>query len=130
MKKTIFFLAAIFVALSFASCEVDTSKVTVTVTDMNGNPIADRNIYYTDLASVIIGVALPDPDAPLKDENDNELPHGTTNAQGVVTFTYSLAVSNLHYFFYVYDDGANQWLEKSLKLKRGYNSEIAFQVNK
>ena len=130
MKKILFFASAILLAFTFASCEVDTSKVTVTVTDLNGEPINNRNVYYTDLASVIIGVAMPDPAAPLEDDNENHLRYGSTNAQGTVTFTYSLAVNSLDYYYFVYDEGSNEWLSKSVHLKKGYNKEIAFQVNK
>ena len=130
MKKVLFAISAVLLALTLASCEVDTSKVTVTVTDLEGNAIADRNVFYTDLASVIIGIAMPDPDAPLKEDNDDHLRYGSTNANGTVTFHYTLAVSSLVYYFFVYDEGSNEWLEQSVKLKKGYNSEITFQVNK
>lgn len=129
MKKLLFFAASILV-LALAGCKVETSKVTVSVRDTNGNPIEGRRVYYDDLASSILDILAPDPEAPLTGSDERNLEFGVTNAQGVVTFSFNMSISNLNYYFYVFDKGSNQWHEKSLLVKRGYNSEVEFEVNK
>ncbi|MBQ3673833.1 MAG: hypothetical protein II928_05105 [Paludibacteraceae bacterium] len=129
MKKVLFVLAAcLTIALGFTSCNSGIAKVTVEVKDFDNNPIADRKVYYTDLASVIIGIALPDPNAPIKENNDDHLCYGTTGPQGTVTFEYNIW-GDLIYYFYVYDEGANQWREQHVTLKKGYVKELSFQIN-
>lgn len=130
MKKASFILAALLAAFTFASCTVDTSKVKVTVVDQDNQPVADRKVYYTDLASAIISAALPDPTEPLRNDEGVELEHRTTNASGQTTFTFSLGVSSLTYYFYVPDEGADTWVLKSLKVKRGDTQELTIEVNK
>ena len=129
MKKVLFVLAAcLTIALGFTSCNSGIAKVTVEVKDFDNNPIADRKVYYTDLASVIIGIALPDPNAPIEENNDDHLCYGTTGPQGTVTFEYNIW-GDLIYYFYVYDEGANQWREQHVTLKKGYVKELSFQIN-
>ncbi len=130
MKKLTFIASALLMVLCFASCEVDTSKVTVTVVDQENNPVADRKVYNIDMASAIIAAALPSPEQPLMDSDGTELDHRTTNAQGTTTFTFSLATKNLIYYFYVPDEGADTWVVKSLKVERGAEQEITIEVNK
>ena len=129
MKKVLFALAALVMAFSFTGCKEGTAKVIVSVTDLENQPIEGRKVYYTDLASVIIGAVLPDPNAPLEEDNEEHLSYGKTNAQGTVTFEYSL-IGDLIYYFYVYDEGSNQWKDDQVTLKKGYVKEINFKVNK
>ena len=129
MKKVLFVLAAcLTIAFGFTSCNSGVAKVTVEVKDFDNNPIEGRKVYYTDLASVIIEGVLPDPNAPLEEDNDAHLRYGTTGPQGTVTFEYNIW-GDLLYFFYVYDEGSNQWREQHVTLKKGYVKELSFQVN-
>ena len=135
MKKFGLLLQMALLGLLFASCTVETSKVTVTVTDLKDNPIANRKVFYTDMASNIIGAIIVDPNAPFKTEEeaakDAELSYGSTNAQGTVTFKFDLGVKKLTYYFYVLDEGSNQWSSKAIEVKRGSDyDDIVFKVNK
>lgn len=130
MKKVLFVTAAIALAFSFASCKVETSKVTVSVVDLENNPINDREVYYTDMASIIIGTFAPDPNAPLMEDDGDSMSFGRTNAQGTVTFSFDLGVENLDYYFFVLDEGTNQYLSETVHLKRGNNAEVEFKVNR
>ena len=128
MKKTLFILTALL-AVVFTGCKVETSEVTVSVVDTEGNPMANRDILYTDLASVILDATLPSPESLL-----TGIPEGweyaSTNAQGVVTIKIDMSVSKLTYYFEVFDYGSNKWVEEKLKLKKGEKAEVNFVVNK
>ena len=128
MKKMMFFaVAALTMVFFFGSCKVETSKVTVSVVDESGEPVPNRYVFYTDMASAITGTVLPDP-TDLMGLDSWE--YGQTNAQGVVTFSFDLAVSKLTYYFYVLDAGSNQWKNKEITLKKGENADIEFVVNR
>ncbi|MBR5677570.1 MAG: hypothetical protein IKX20_05480 [Paludibacteraceae bacterium] len=131
MKKVLFIVAAcLTLALGFTSCKIETSEVTVSVTDMDGNPINNREVYYTDMASVIIAGLTPDPNTPVVGPDGEYLEFGRTNAQGTVTFVFYLGVENLDYYFYVLDEGSRQWKDATVHLKRGKNAEVSFKLNK
>lgn len=128
MKKTLFILTAML-AVVFTSCEVKTSEVTVSVVDTEGNPMNNREVLYTDMASLILDAALPSPESLV-----TGIPEGweyaTTNAQGIVTLKIDLGVKKLTYYFEVFDYGSNKWVENKLELKKGENAEVEFVVNK
>ena len=130
MKKVMFVLAAMCIALSFVGCEIRESKVKVYVVDQDNKPVADRVVYYDDLASAVIDAALPAPDEPLRDDQGRELAHQTTNAQGYTTFTLNYLSKSMPYTFYVWDYGSDKWMTKGLNAKAGENYEITLQVNK
>jgi len=130
MKKILLVVAACMtIAMGFTSCKVETSEVTVNVTDRDGFPIANREVYYTDMASVIVSGLTPDPSTPITGSDGEELAYGKTDAFGTVTFRFDLAVENLDYYFYVFDEGSRQWRDKTVHLRRGKNAEITFEVN-
>ena len=130
MKKLMIALAAlVMVGMSFTGCKVERSEVTVSVYDKEDNPIADRYVLYTDMASAIIDAVAPSPESLVSGIPDG-WSGGQTNKQGYVTFKFDLAVSKLAYYFYVYDDGSKQWEDKTITIERGKNAEITFVVNK
>ena len=68
MKKYLLIaVACLSLVLGFSSCKVENSQVTVSVTDTEGAPVANRKVYYIDLASSIIDIFTPDPTDPLKE---------------------------------------------------------------
>lgn len=131
MKKVLFVLAACMtLALGFTGCKkTKLADVEISVVDNQNNPVADRVVIYTDEVSTIISALVPDPSDPLKDEADwaEEINYVQTNAQGTVTLRN--VIVGINYVFYTYDDGSNQWLDKTIKIQEGKNS-VQFQVNK
>lgn len=130
MKKVLFALAALVMAVCFTSCEVDTAKVTVTVVNEDGEPVSGRKVYAVDLITAISESALPSPLDPLVDEDGEEYNYRTTGANGTTTFTFTLATRSLTYYFYVPDEGSNDWELKTLKVERGGKQELHIEVNK
>ncbi len=128
MKKTLFILTAIL-AVAFTSCDVKTSEVTITVADAEGNPVNNRLVLYTDMATLIVDAVLPSPE-----EIITGVPEGwsyaTTNAQGKVVVKLDMGVNKLTYYFEVFDQGTNKWEKQEITLKKGENAEINFTVNK
>lgn len=128
MKKIMFVMVAMLTML-FTGCKTETSKVTITVEDTAGAPVANCPILYADYVSIILDFTLPSPESLVTD-----IPEGweyaTTNAYGTVTLNIPLAVSKLKYSFNAYDRGSNQWQEKTVELHRGVNEDIKFVVNK
>ena len=128
MKKILFVLAACMtLALGFTSCKLETAKITIAVTDLQNNPIADRPIYWTTEAAVYASLITPAPDAPLRDTEVEDLSYMETNAQGIVT---TEIVAGLQYCYLVKDLGSNQWQSQVVKLQGGEEKEITFKVNK
>lgn len=128
MKKSILFcLAAAALMFTFQACSVKTSKVTVSVYDTAHEPVANRYVLYTDLATSIFDIAIPDPTDPLGVEGYE---YAQTNAQGIVTINIDLAVKSLKYYFYVYDEGSKQWKDQTVTVKKGDDIDIEFEVNK
>ena len=130
MKKVFFMLLAVM-AIAFTGCKVDNAKVTVSVKDTAGYPVANRYVFYIDKASYIAGAVLPATPTELitgLDESGWEVVE--TNNSGVVTFNIAMAVTKAKYYFVVYDLGSNQWKEKEVELVRGQNEQIDFVVNK
>ena len=128
MKKLAFVLVAML-ALVCTSCKTETSKVTISVKDALGVPVANRYVIYTDEASYIIDAVLPSPEELATDlEECWEI--AETNVAGTVTLDITLAVAKLRYYFEVYDLGSNKWIEKDVVLHRGVNETIEFVVNK
>ena len=128
MKKILLALAAML-TLVFTGCKVENSKITVSVEDTAGNPVANRSVFYADYASIIIGAALPSPEQLITDIEDC-WEYAETNAQGTVTLTIPLGVSKIKYRFIVYDAGSNEWKYEDREIRRGVNDEIKFVVNK
>ena len=128
MKKILLVLAAMF-TLVFTGCKVENSKVTVSVKDTAGNPVANRLVYYADYPSIIIGELLPSPEQLITNIKDYG-EYAETNPQGTVTLNIPLAVSKLKYCFAVEDQGSYEWITKDVELVRGVNEEIEFVVNK
>ena len=133
MKKYLLIaVACLSLVLGFSSCKVENSQVTVSVTDTEGAPVANRKVYYVDLASSIIDIFTPDPTDPLKEDDERleEVDYVVTNAQGTVTFNIPLMVKSLDFYFYVFDEGSRQWQEKTVKIHRGVNADVEFVVNR
>ena len=129
MKKLFFALLSVL-AIAFTSCKVDDATVTVSVKDTAGNPVANRAVFYTDQASLILGSVLPPSPTELLLLDDESWEYVETNKQGTVTFKVLLAAAKTEFYFLVYDEGSNQWIEKDVILQRGVNDEIEFEVNK
>ena len=128
MKKILFAIAAcLTLALGFTSCKVETAELTLAVTDYDGYPIADRKIYWTTEASVYASLIAPAPDAPLRDDDIDDLDWLETNAQGIVRETI---LANLTYVYFVKDEGSSNWQTKTVKAKGGDKLEVTFKVNK
>ena len=128
MKKIAFILVAM-VALAFTGCKVETSEVTVTVTDKSGNPLPDRYVFYADVVSVAIEELAPSPEALLSETSD-AWKEASTNGQGVVQLKINLSTGKLMYYFITYDFGANNWETKTVELHRGQNADVVLSVNK
>ncbi|MBO7457657.1 MAG: hypothetical protein J6T80_00170 [Paludibacteraceae bacterium] len=129
MKKVLFVLAAMIVAMSFSSCKFEKSSITVKVIDQDSLPVAARNVYYDDLAIAIIDAALPSPDEPLRDDEGREIAHQKTNASGETTIEVTLGVDKMPYFFYVFDEGTDKWVSTILDVKRGQHHDLTIKVN-
>lgn len=110
-------------AMVFTGCKTETSTITVYVEDGSGLPVAQRAVYYADLASIIIDEVLPSPDG-LSDAWE-VVP---TNALGVAKIQISLSVSKMKYQFMVWDYGKREWVSKTPELRRGINEEIDLKV--
>ena len=133
MKKFLLIIAAIMtVTFGFTSCEIEKSEITVNVKNMDGNPVAERRVYWSDLAEDLVGTFAPDPDEPLKsdEQKEKELKYVVTNDKGTCVFEYTMAVKSMPMYFYVFDEGSRQWKSEYLNLKRGENATIEFKVNK
>ena len=128
MKKILFALLAVL-TLVLTGCKIDNAKVTVSVKDTAGNPVADRYVFYTDKISAITDLVLPSPEAMLEGD-DGTWQYGSTNAQGTVTFNIIMVVPSLTYEFVVYDLGNGDPIIKEVKVKRGEANEVEFEVNK
>ncbi len=128
MKKITLVLVALL-TLVFTGCKTEDSKVTVNVHDTLGVPVANRYVLYADYASIITEEILPSPEALLTDIPDY-YEYAQTNAAGSVVIPMSLSVSKIKYYFTVFDEGSNKWIDKTVELKRGVNEEINFEVNK
>lgn len=127
MKKIAFVLVAMF-AIVLTGCKTERSKVTVTVEDALGLPVAQRYVFYADYATLITDAIAPSPEELATGVSD-VWEVATTNAAGFVTLDISLSVSKLKYCFMVYDMGTKDWKEKTVELRRGVNEEINFVVN-
>lgn len=122
MKKLALVLVAML-AMVFTGCKTEKSTITISVEDEMGVPVAQRAVYYADLASLIIDEVLPSPDG-LSDAW-NVVP---TNTLGIANIEISLSVSKLKYQFMVWDYGRNKWVDKTVELRRGINEVIEFKV--
>ena len=130
MKKLMLALVAlVMVGISFTGCKVEKSEVTVSVYDVMGNPINNRAVLYTDAVSAALDTFIPSPESLVTDIPDG-MQYALTNAQGTVTIPFDLSVSKLTYYFYVFDEGSQKWLDKTVELVRGKNAEIKFEVNR
>lgn len=127
MKKIAFVLVAMF-AIVLTGCKTERSKVTVTVEDSLGLPVAQRYVFYADYATLITDAIAPSPEELATGVSD-VWEVATTNAAGFVTLDISLSVAKLKYCFMVYDMGSKDWKEKTVELRRGVNEEINFVVN-
>ena len=128
MKKLTFVLVALL-TLAFTGCKVETSKVTVSVTDKAGAPLADRYVFYADVVSAAIEELAPSPESLLTDTSD-AWDAVSTNAQGTVEFNINLGVSKMSYYFMTYDYGKLNWEIKTVELHRGKNADIVLEINK
>lgn len=125
MTKKIGMMVAMVMAIILTGCSVGTSKVKVTVNDQDGKPVANQVVYYTDMASTIISVVVPN---PLDPAGITDLNWDRTNAQGVCEVEFGQLSKNMTYYFYVYDEGKGKWYDKLVTLKKGDNGEINFVV--
>ena len=128
MKKLAFVLVALL-TLAFTGCKVETSKVTVAVTDKAGVPLADRYVFYADVVSVALEELAPSPESLITDTSD-AWEVVSTNAQGTVEFNINLGVSKLKYYFMTYDYGKLDWEIKTVEMHRGKNEDIVLVINK
>lgn len=129
MKKLFFALLSVL-AIAFTSCKLDDATVTVSVKDKLGDPVANRAVFYTDQASLILGSVLPPSPTELLLLDDESWEYVETNKQGTVTFKILMGVAKAQFYFLVFDEGSNQWEQKEVTLQRGLNEEIEFEVNK
>ncbi|MBR4564861.1 MAG: hypothetical protein IKO26_10470 [Paludibacteraceae bacterium] len=129
MKK-FFFACLAVMTIAFTSCKLDDATVIVTVKDKTGEPVANREIFYTDEASLVIGAVLPPSPTELIGLDDESWAYVETNKQGTVTFKVLMGVASLKHYFIVFDEGSKEWVEKTVTLQRGLNEEIEFEVNK
>ena len=93
MKKIAFVLVAMF-AIVLTGCKTERSKVTVTVEDSLGLPVAQRYVFYADYATLISDAIAPSPEELATGVSD-VWEVATTNAAGFVTLDISLSVSKL-----------------------------------
>ena len=128
MKKLAFVLVALL-TLAFTGCKVETSKVTVAVTDKAGVPLADRYVFYADVVSATIEELAPSPQSLITDTSD-AWEVASTNAQGTVEFNIHLGVSKVNYYFMTYDYGKLDWEIKTVEMHRGKNEDIVLVINK
>jgi len=127
MKKVLFALLAV-VALALTSCKFDNAHVSVYVSDEFELPVANRAVFYTDKASLIIGAVLPPTPDELIGMEDSSWEYVLTNQLGYAKFDVLMGVSSMKYYFIVYDEGTRGWKEKEVTLRRGENEDIEIQV--
>ena len=128
MKKLGLVLVALL-TLAFTGCKVETSKVTVAVTDKQDKPLADRYVFYADVVSVILDATMPSPEELITDTSD-AWEVASTNAQGTVDLNINLGVAKLSYYFMTYDYGKMDWEIKTVELHRGQNADVVLKINK
>ena len=126
MKKLALVLVAML-TMVFTGCKTETSTITVYVQNAQGDGVAQRPVFYADLASLIIGEILPSPEELAYDTND-AWNYVTTDSYGVATIKISLSVAKLKYQFMVWDEGSRGWKDKTVELRRGINEEIMLEV--
>lgn len=126
MKKLALVLVAML-TMVFTGCKTETSTITIYVQDSDELPVAQRSVFYADLASLIVGEILPSPEELAYDTND-AWECATTNALGIAKVQISLSVSKLKYKFMVWDEGKREWKDKTVELRRGINEEIELNV--
>jgi hypothetical protein len=126
MKKLAFALVAML-ALVFTGCKTETSEITVYVEDASELPVAQRQVFYADWASLIIGEVLPSPEELISGGSD-VWDVAITNQLGVATIKIPLSVGSMRYQFMVYDYGTRGWKEQTVNLQRGKNEELTFKV--
>lgn len=130
MKKILFLLISVM-AIAFTSCKIENATVAAHVEDTAGAPVADRYIFYIDKASYIIGAVLPPtPTEMVSGLDESGWEYVVTNKAGNVTFNLPLAVAKANYYFIVFDEGSQNWVEKEVTIHRGQNEEISFVVNR
>ena len=130
MKKILFILAAcLTIALGFTSCkDAGTAEVTLAVVDYEDNPIANRKIYYTTEVNFWASIIAPAPDAPLREDDIDDLSWVETNNQGIVIHQI---LSGIEYGYFVLDGAVKDgYVFKSVKLKKDEKAEVIFTVNK
>jgi len=128
MMKKVFIALLAVAAIALTSCKFDNAHVTVSVIDEFELPVANRAVFYTDKASLIIGAVLPPTPEELIGLGDSSWEYVTTNQLGYVTFDVLMGVSKMKYYFIVYDEGTRGWKEKEVELQRGKNEEIVIAV--
>ena len=118
-------VACLAVVLCFNSCKLDVAEQTIVVVDNDSLPVANRTIYYTNIASICADILSPID--PLTDGDFVGMDSLSTNAQGTVT---KKILANLLYVFAVKDEGTNEYITKSVKAPKGNAPEIIFVVSK
>ena len=129
MKKILLSFLAVM-ALVLTGCKIENADVTVTVMDTMGAPVANRYVFFTDKASAIMDAVLPPTPTELIDLESESWSYVVTNKLGTVSFTIPMLTSSLTYYFIVFDEGSNSWKDKEVKIQRGKNEEIVFEVNR
>ena len=137
MKKYLLIaMACLSLVFGFASCKVGNAKVTVTVTDNDGNPVVGRKVYYMDMATAIIKALTPDPADGLRttEEAMEDVSYLVTNEQGTATREMPMLVESIDFYFYVFDKGSSiegepECKVEARKIKQGEHAEITFKVN-
>lgn len=127
MKKVFFALLSVL-AIAFTSCKFDNANVTVSVKDKDGDPVAGREVFYTDKASMIIGAIIPSPEE-LIGLDDGTWEYAKTNKLGLANLKIMMGVASAKYVFIVYDEETRGWKNQEVTLKRGENQDIEFVVN-
>ncbi|MBQ7531028.1 MAG: hypothetical protein IJT12_04920 [Paludibacteraceae bacterium] len=130
MKKLFLALLSVL-AIAFTGCKIENATVTANVADTAGDPVANRYVFYIDKASYIVGAILPpSPTEILTGIDESGWSYAVTNKLGTVTFNIPMGVAKAKFYFIVFDEGSNQWVEKEVELTRGVNEEIDFVVNR
>lgn len=134
MKK---FLLAIMAVASFAfvGCKVQTSTITVSVVrevrtgdKITTEPVANCDVYYTDMATSIIDILAPiDPADPFGIFDDT-FDVVKTDAKGIAKIQWETVFKSNKIYLYAYDEKTGKLAYKEAEVKAGSSLELELKM--
>ena len=112
---------------NMVSCNSTEAYATIAVQDSNGNPIAERNVFYTESAKKY-GIEY---DATCSEEQiiSDGWQVEQTNSFGIAKITLQLWTNTSDFYFMVLDREIGKYTKQSVTIHSGKNKDIIFKIN-